>query len=71
MEIHRVARNANSQIRVFFGMLVSVHQQFTVHDVDVDMMRAVFKIAIQYRYKVIYTLRLGFPQRLRNDGECV
>ena len=50
MEIHRVARNANRQIRIFFGIFVSVHQQFAVHYVDIDVVRVILKVAVQYGY---------------------
>ena len=47
VEIDRVARYADRQLRVFLGMLLCVDERLSVEHVDVEMVSALLRISIE------------------------
>ncbi len=52
-------------------MVHRVDEGFAVQNVDVQMMRALHKVAVQDGNEVVFPLRFILTQRLRHDGEGV
>ena len=58
VEVHRIARNANGELRILLRMLLRIEQRVAIEDVDVEMMTALLGIRIDHAHKVI-SLGLG------------
>lgn len=67
MEIDRIARNTNGEIGIFSRVVISLNKHFAVHNIDVQVMRTVFKIAVKNRHKICRSLVSRFAECCGND----
>ena len=58
MEVHRIARHADGELRVLLGMLLRIEQRVAVEHVDVQVMATLLGIRVDHVNEVV-GLRLG------------
>ena len=67
VKIHRVAGDAHREVRIFFGAVHRFAQALPVEHIDVQMVRALCKIAVEQRRDVCAAFFIVVAQSLRYD----
>ena len=52
-------------------MFHGIQKNFSIHNIDIQMMCALIEITIQNMNQIFNTLRFIFSQCIRNNGECI
>ena len=67
----RITRNPDGEVRILFRMLERIDQSLPVEDVDVDVVRAVFKVSAENLHEIFDPLLRRLPQGVRRDRKGV
>ena len=70
-EVYRIARNADCKLRVFFGMVHCVEQNFAHENVYVQMLSVFCHVSVDETAEVYNLFVVGLAQRVRQNRERV
>ena len=70
-EVDSITGNTDGQVRICFGVLVRLEQSLTIHDVDIEVMRTVLKIAVHDGDQIGNAILIRLTQCIWHNGEGI